>query len=80
MSRSHEGHLCTTKVGVFQRRKGIVLMRRSGVVELGVVIGKNGRDISVSEAESYIAGYGGSFLCLLPKSSGSLVESRRKVD
>ncbi|CAD6576104.1 MAG: hypothetical protein TREMPRED_001579 [Tremellales sp. Tagirdzhanova-0007] len=26
-------------------------------VELGVVIGKNGRDISVSEAESYIAGY-----------------------
>lgn len=27
------------------------------VVELGVVIGKNGRDIPKSEAESYIAGY-----------------------
>jgi len=26
-------------------------------VELGVVIGKNGRDIPESEAESYIAGY-----------------------
>lgn len=27
------------------------------IVELGVVIGKNGRDISASEADSYIAGY-----------------------
>jgi len=26
-------------------------------IELGVVIGKNGRDIPESEAESYIAGY-----------------------
>lgn len=26
-------------------------------VELGVVIGKNGRDIPKAEAESYIAGY-----------------------
>jgi acylpyruvate hydrolase len=26
-------------------------------VELGVVIGKNGRDIPKSEADSYIAGY-----------------------
>ena len=27
-------------------------------VELGVVVGKRGRDIPESEAESYVAGYG----------------------
>lgn len=27
------------------------------IVELGVVIGKNGRDISKADAEGYIAGY-----------------------
>lgn len=33
-------------------------------VELGVVIGKNGRDIPKSEAESYIAGYSESLFAL----------------
>ncbi len=30
-------------------------------MELGVVIGKNGRDIPKSEADGYIAGYGELF-------------------
>ena len=30
----------------------------SFTVELGVVVGKRGRDVSESDAESYIAGYG----------------------
>lgn len=32
-------------------------------VELGVVIGKTGRDISKADAESYIAGYSEFLLC-----------------
>jgi acylpyruvate hydrolase len=35
-------------------------------VELGVVIGKNGRDIPESEAESYIAGYSMSTSSISP--------------
>lgn len=31
-------------------------------VELGVIIGKNGRDIPEADAESYIAGYSTSFI------------------
>ena len=29
-------------------------------VELGVILGKTGRDIPATDAESYIAGYGGN--------------------
>ena len=34
-------------------------------VELGVVIGKNGRDIPKTEAESYIAGYSELLVCII---------------
>jgi 2-keto-4-pentenoate hydratase/2-oxohepta-3-ene-1,7-dioic acid hydratase in catechol pathway len=59
MSRSHEERQFTMKVcysllpSLLKRNR-----RLNGVVELGVVIGKKGRDIPKSEAESYIAGYG----------------------
>jgi hypothetical protein len=36
--------------------------RQTFTVELGLVIGKAGRDISVANAESHIAGYGMSFV------------------
>lgn len=29
-----------------------------GLVELGVIVGKRGRDIPEADAESYVAGYG----------------------
>ena len=40
--------------GPVELPKGVVMHHE---VELGVVIGKNGRDIPESDAESYIAGY-----------------------
>jgi acylpyruvate hydrolase len=40
--------------GPVELPKGVIMHHE---VELGVVIGKNGRDIKESEAESYIAGY-----------------------
>jgi hypothetical protein len=44
-------------------------------VELGVVIGKNGRDIPISEADSYIAGYGVS-IRFRPQMSTRLTNQR----
>jgi len=41
--------------GVVEIPKGCIVHHE---IELGVVIGKNGRDISISQADSFVAGYG----------------------
>jgi 2-keto-4-pentenoate hydratase/2-oxohepta-3-ene-1,7-dioic acid hydratase in catechol pathway len=47
---------------LLQLSTGAVFSESLHTVELGLVIGKGGRDISQADAESHIAGYGEFFI------------------
>ena len=63
LSRSQGGSLLITKV-YFEFTDVISWLTLVELVELGLVIGKGGRDISEANAEGHVAGYGArSDLC-----------------